>query len=68
MHTHDLYPPTHPYRVSSFCHFYEHIKYSLLNMLKINGDINQQNLNNFHPLEVVGRGSETQLQLGENSE
>ena len=21
---------------------------------------------NFHPLEVVGRGSETQLQLGEN--
>ena len=52
----------------SFCHFYEHIKYSLLNMLKINGDIDQQNLNNFHPLEVVGRGSETQLQQGENSE
>ena len=22
--------------------------------------------NNFHPLEVVGRGSETQLQVGEN--
>ena len=22
---------------------------------------------NFHPLEVVGRGSETQLQVGENS-
>ena len=37
-------------------------------MLKINSDINQQNVNNFHPLEVVGRGSETQLQLGENSE
>ena len=24
------------------------------------------NVNNFHPLEVVGRGSETQLQVGEN--
>ena len=23
-------------------------------------------MNNFHPLEVVGRGSETQLQVGEN--
>ena len=23
-------------------------------------------MSNFHPLEVVGRGSETQLQLGEN--
>ena len=23
-------------------------------------------LSNFHPLEVVGRGSETQLQVGEN--
>ena len=22
--------------------------------------------NNFHPLDVVGRGSETQLQVGEN--
>ena len=25
------------------------------------------NMSNFHPLEVVGRGSETQLQVGENS-
>ena len=24
------------------------------------------NMINFHPLEVVGRGSETQLQVGEN--
>ena len=23
-------------------------------------------ISNFHPLEVVGRGSETQLQVGEN--
>ena len=23
-------------------------------------------MHNFHPLEVVGRGSETQLQVGEN--
>ena len=23
-------------------------------------------MSNFHPIEVVGRGSETQLQLGEN--
>ena len=27
---------------------------------------NQTNTSNFHPLEVVGRGSETQLQVGEN--
>ena len=26
----------------------------------------QTNMSNFHPLEVVGRGSETQLQVGEN--
>ena len=25
-----------------------------------------KHLSNFHPLEVVGRGSETQLQVGEN--
>ena len=25
-------------------------------------------MRNFHPLEVVGRGSETQLQVGENLE
>ena len=25
-----------------------------------------RNIGNFHPLEVVGRGSETQLQVGEN--
>ena len=24
------------------------------------------NMSNFHPLEVVGRGSETQIQVGEN--
>ena len=46
-------------------------------MLKIKCDINQQdlktadlilsNLNNFHSLEVVDRVSETQLQVGENS-
>ena len=46
-------------------------------MLRIKRDINQQdfkivdthfsNLNNFHSLEVVGRVSETQLQVGENS-
>ena len=24
------------------------------------------NVNNFHPLEVVGRGSDTQIQVGEN--
>ena len=27
---------------------------------------NETNITNFHPLEVVGRGSETQLQVGEN--
>ena len=27
---------------------------------------NQRNMSNVHPLEVVGRGSETQLQVGEN--
>ena len=50
--------------------FYQHIKYDILNMLKIKCDINQQdlkNLNNFHTLEVVDRVSETQLQVGENS-
>ena len=26
----------------------------------------QNKLSNFHPFEVVGRGSETRLQLGEN--
>ena len=26
---------------------------------------NQTQISNFHPLEVVGRGSETQLQVGE---
>ena len=46
-------------------------------MQKIKCDINQEdfkietsilsNMNNFHPLEVVGRVSETQLQVGENS-
>ena len=28
--------------------------------------LNLTNMINFHPLEVVGRGSETQLQVGEN--
>ena len=47
-------------------------------MLKMKGDINQQylktvtsilsNSNNFHSLEVVDRVSETQLQVGENSD
>ena len=46
-------------------------------MLKVKRDINQQdfkivdlhlpNLNNFHLLEVVDRVSETQLQVGGNS-
>ena len=27
---------------------------------------NLTNISNFHPLEVVGRGSETQLQVDEN--
>ena len=67
MHKHKYIPPLTRTEYIRFCHFYD-IIYPLLNMLKINGDINQQNLNNFHPLEVVGRSSETQLQLGENSE
>ena len=29
-------------------------------------NLNLINMINFHPLEVVGRGSETQLQVGEN--
>ena len=44
-------------------------------MLKIKCDINQQYLKkgnlhfvNFHSLEVVDRVSETQLQVGENSD
>ena len=45
-------------------------------MLKIKRDINKDlkiltsvlsNLNNFHSLEVVDRVSETQIQVGENS-
>ena len=28
--------------------------------------VKNTNVNNFHSLEVVGRGSETQLQVGEN--
>ena len=45
-------------------------------MIKIKRDINQQslkivnliltNMNNFHPLEVVDRVSETQVQVDEN--
>ena len=27
---------------------------------------NETHVSNFHPLEFVGRGSETQLQVGEN--
>ena len=51
--------------------------YHLFNMLQIKCDINQQylktvdilsNLNNFQSLEVVDRVSETQLQVGENSD
>ena len=40
-------------------------------MLKIKCDVNQQdlsNLNNFHSFEVVDRVSETQFQVGENSD
>ena len=58
--------------------FYWHIKYHLLNMLKINvtliSNIWEQftfilsNLTNSHSLEVVDRVSETQLQVGENSD
>ena len=58
--------------------FYKHIKYHILNMLKIKCDINQQdlktvisilsNLNNFPSLEVVERVSKKQLQVGENSD
>ena len=57
--------------------FYSHINYHLLNMLNIKCDINQQYLkadhphfvksDYFHSLEVVDRVSETQLQVGENS-
>ena len=57
--------------------FYQHIKYHILNMLKIKCDIKSKiwkelisilsNMNNFHSLEVVDRISETQLQVGENS-
>ena len=39
-------------------------------MLKLKGEINQQdlsNLNIFHSLQVVDRVSETQLQVSENS-
>ena len=65
---------------TTFCSFfYLHNKYHLLNMLKIKCDINQQylkkkltsilsNMNNFHSLEVVDRVSETQFQMGENSD
>ena len=28
--------------------------------------LTKQNMNNYHPSEVVGRSSETQLQKGEN--
>ena len=56
-------------------HFYLHIKYHILNMVKKKCDIKQQeltpissNMNNFHSLEDVDRVSETQLQVGENSD
>ena len=62
-------------RVFIFCY---HINYHLLKKLKIKCKINQQYLNifdlhfvksdNFHSLEVVDRVSETQLQVGENSD
>ena len=29
-------------------------------------DLKLKKMRNFHPFEVVGRGSETQLQMGEN--
>ena len=37
-----------------------------MNIARFRSQMNQ-NMSNFHPLEVVGRGSETQLQVGENS-
>ena len=64
--------------------FYQHIKYHLLNMLKMltikDVEVTPisniwkeltsplSNLNNFHSFEVVDRASETQLQVGENSD
>ena len=50
--------------------FYYHIKYHILNMLKIWKQLTSilSNLNNFHSLEVVDRVSETQLQVGDNSD
>ena len=61
----------------SFLHFLSAHCISAFNILKIKSDNNQQNLKfvdlplsnlyNFHSLEVVDRVSETQLQVGENS-
>ena len=36
--------------------------------LQVSGPKLNKYLSNFHPLEVMGRGSETQLQVGENLE
>ena len=57
--------------------FYKHIKYHFLKMVKIKCDIISKiwkeltsilsNLNKFRSLEVVDRVSETQIQVGENS-
>ena len=44
------------------------IKYPLLKTLCVLHSLVscRTNMSSFHPLEVVGRGSETQLQVGEN--
>ena len=46
-----------------FSILYYHFIFQILDILKVNGDINQQDFK----LEVVNRVSETQLQKSENS-
>ena len=65
------YPFKRRCRIYSSFIFYWHIKYHVLNMLKISQiwkDFTSvlSNLNNFHSLEVVDRVSETQLQESGN--
>ena len=65
-----------PDYIRGFHFFYRHIKYQLLYMLKIKLAIKQQdlkatsilsNLNIFHSLKILDRVSQTELQVGENS-
>ena len=61
---------------TNYIQFFFFFKYHLLNTLQIKHGINQQDLkiinlhfikyDFFHPLEVVDRASETQLQVGES--